>query len=131
MKHKILSRLIDGRTLERLPRTAKRLLMLSADIIMIPLALWSAFSLRLGTVTPDLTLFWWMVPLAPLLSIPIFIKLGLYHAVVRFMGTHAIYAVLKGVTLSTLLLATVVLLSGVQGVPIGELQYFILVEVAF
>ena len=117
MKHKILSRLIDGRTLERLPRTAKRLLMLSADIIMIPLALWSAFSLRLGTVTPDLTLFWWMVPLAPLLSIPIFIKLGLYHAVVRFMGTHAIYAVLKGVTLSTLLLATVVLLSGVQGVP--------------
>ena len=117
MKHKILSKLMDGRTIERLPRAAKRLLMLSADIIMIPLALWSAFSLRLGTTTPDLTLFWWMFPLAPLLSIPIFIKLGLYHAVVRFMGAHAMYAVLKGVTLSTLLLATVVLLSGVQGVP--------------
>ena len=117
MKHKILSRLIDGRALERLPRSAKRLLMLTADLIMIPLALWSAFSLRLGTFTPDLSLFWWMFPLAPLLSIPIFIKLGLYHAVVRFMGAHAMYAVLKGVTLSTLLLATVVLLSGVQGVP--------------
>ena len=117
MKHKILSRLIDGRTLERLPRSAKRLLMLTADIIIIPLALWSAFSLRLGTTTPDLSSFWWMFPLAPLLSVPIFIKLGLYHAVVRFMGAHAMYAVLKGVTLSTLLLATVVLLSGVQGVP--------------
>ena len=117
MKNKILSGLIEGRTLDRLPRSVKRLLMLSADIIMIPLALWSAFSLRLGTTTTDLTLFWWIFPLAPLLSIPIFIKLGLYHAVVRFMGAHAMYAVLKGVTLSTLLLATVVLLSGVQGVP--------------
>jgi len=33
------------------------------------------------------------------------------------MGTHAMYAVLKGVTISTLLLATVVLLSDIKGVP--------------
>ena len=103
--------------LEKLPRSAKRLLMLFADMIIMPLALWSAFSLRLGTLLPDVSLYWWMFPLAPLLSIPIFIRLGLYHAVVRFMGTHAMYAVLKGVTLSTLLLATIVLLSGVKGVP--------------
>ena len=114
--HKI-SRLNDFLALEKLPRNAKRLLMLIADLIIMPLALWSAFALRLGTLTPEIAPFWWMFPLAPIISVPIFIKLGLYHAVVRFMGTHAIYAVLKGVTIATLLLATIVLLSGVHGVP--------------
>lgn len=104
-------------SLDKLPRNAKRLLMFSADIVMIPLALWSAFCLRLGTFAPDVIAFWWMFPLAPFISIPFFVRLGLYHAVVRFMGTHAMYAILKGVTLSTLLLATIVLLSGVKGVP--------------
>ena len=117
MSNKYILYLIDNLALEKMPRNAKRLLMLVADIAIMPIALWSAFCLRLGTVTPDLSQFWWMFPLAPLLSIPLLIKLGLYHAVVRFMGTHAMYAVLKGVTLSTLLLATIVLLSGIKGVP--------------
>ena len=117
MKTNIFSELINKLALEKLPRSAKRLLMLSADIIIIPLALWSAFCLRLGSLSPDVSAFWWIFPLSPLISIPIFIKLGLYHAVVRFMGTDAMYAVLKGVTLSTLLLATIILLSGVKGVP--------------
>ncbi len=117
MINKYILSFLDYLALEKLPRNAKRLLMLVADIVIMPLALWSAFALRLGTLTPDVSNFWWMFPLAPLLSIPLFIKLGLYHAVVRFMGTHAMYAVLKGVTLSTLLLATIVLLSGVIGVP--------------
>jgi len=113
----VTTRLLKLLALEKLPRSAKRLLMLSADIIIIPLALWSAFCLRLGTFTPDISASWWMLPLAPIISIPILIRLGLYHAVVRFMGTDAMSAVLKGVTLSTLILATIVLLSGVKGVP--------------
>ena len=117
MNTNLSSKLLDKLALEKLPRSAKRLLMLSADIMIIPLALWSAFCLRLGTLSPDVSAFWWMFPTAPFISIPIFIRMGLYHAVVRFMGTHAMYSVLKGVTLSTLLLATIVLLSGVKGVP--------------
>ena len=97
--HKLI-RINNILALDKLPRNAKRFLMLFADLVIIPCALWSAFALRLGTVNPDITQFWWMFPLAPIISIPIFIKLGLYHAVVRFMGTHAIYAVLKGVTLA-------------------------------
>ena len=117
MTNNKLSTLLDSLALGKLPRTAKRLLMFSADIAIIPLALLSAFCLRLGTFSPDISAFWWMFPLAPFISIPFFVRLGLYHAVVRFMGTHAMYAILKGVTLSTLVLATIVLLSGVKGVP--------------
>jgi FlaA1/EpsC-like NDP-sugar epimerase len=112
-----IHKLFDKIQIKNLPRSIKRIILLFADFVLIPLALWSAFALRLGEPMPYIQGFWWMFLVAPLVSIPIFIKLGLYHAVVRFMGTHAMYAILKGVTLSTLLLATIVLLSGVKGVP--------------
>lgn len=101
----------------RLPRRAKRIIMLTADLIMIPLALWSAIALRLGTPFPTVSPIWWLFLAAPALSIPVFIRLGLYRAVVRFMGSQAVFAVLKGVTLSALLLATLTLLSGLKGLP--------------
>lgn len=101
----------------RLPRRAKRMIMLAADLIMIPLALWSAVALRLGNPFPTVIPYWWLFLAAPALSIPVFIRLGLYRAVVRFMGSQAVFAVLKGVTLSALLLATLTLLSGIKGVP--------------
>ncbi len=91
--------------------------MLTADMIMIPLALWSAFALRLGELTPDVSQFWWMFPLAPLISIPIFIRMGFYRAIIRFLGIDAVNTVIKGVALSAVILAAIVLLSGVKGVP--------------
>lgn len=103
--------------LSRLSRGTKRLTMVAADLLLIPFALWAAFALRLGELNPPVHDLWWLFALAPLVSIPVFVRLGLYHAVVRFMGNQAVMAVLKGVALSTLLLAVVVLFSGVKGVP--------------
>lgn len=91
--------------------------MVAADLMMIPFALWAAFALRLGELTPSVSAFWWLFVVAPLISIPVFVRLGLYHAVVRFMGNQAVMAVLKGVAVSALLLAVVVLFTGVKGVP--------------
>ena len=113
----IIYLILDKLDVKTFPRGIKRALMLVADTILIPIALWSAIALRYGDLNPPVNNYWWIFLLAPLLSIPILLRLGLYHAVVRFMGAHAMYAVLKGVTLSTLLLATIVLLSGVKGVP--------------
>ena len=114
---KVIHAFLDKIEIKNMPRSIKRIFMLVADFVLIPLALWSAFALRFGDPFPPLQNFWWIFVIVPIVSIPIFIKLGLYHAVIRFMGSHAMYAVLKGVTLSTLLLATIVLLSGVKGVP--------------
>ena len=113
----IIYLILDKLDVKTFPRGIKRALMLVADTILIPIALWSAIALRYGDLHPPVNNYWWIFLLAPLLSIPILLRLGLYHAVVRFMGAHAMYAVLKGVTLSTLLLATIVLLSGIKGVP--------------
>ena len=93
--------------LHLLSRSSKRLIMLVADMVMLPVALWTAFALRLGELQPDVAGYWWIFLAAPIFSIPIFIHIGLYRAVVRFMGMTAAFAIFKAVTISTLLLAAV------------------------
>ena len=110
--------------LHLLSRSSKRLIMLVADMLMLPVALWTAFALRLGELQPDVAAYWWIFLAAPLFSIPIFIQIGLYRAVVRFMGINAVFAIFKSVTLSTLLLATVVLMSETKGVPRSVFQIY-------
>ncbi|MCV6622694.1 MAG: polysaccharide biosynthesis protein [Cellvibrionaceae bacterium] len=87
-------------------RYVKKMIMVVADLIALPLALWSGFALRLADLWPDayLTEALWLFILTPVLGIFIFMRLGLYRAVVRFMGAQAIVAVAKGVTLLAMLL---------------------------
>ena len=87
-----------------LSRKAKQLLMLAADVVLLPLALWSAVALRLGNWSPGSTDFYWSLLLAPLVAIPVFIRMGLYRSVVRHMSEQMVVSVFKAVTLSALLL---------------------------
>ncbi|MGV6852266.1 MAG: polysaccharide biosynthesis protein, partial [bacterium] len=100
-----------------LSRWQKRLIMLSADLLMIPLALWISFALRLGTWTPPLNDGTWLLLAAPLLSIPVFAKLGLYQAVIRFLGNQALSTVVKGVTASTIGLILITAIFQLEGIP--------------
>ncbi len=82
-------------------RSYKRIIMLCADLIALPLALWSGYALRLSELWPERYLYsaWWLFLVIPAVGVFIFIRLGLYRAVVRFMGAQAIWAVVKGVML--------------------------------
>ena len=91
-----------------LPRDRKRWLMVAADLVMLPLALWSAYMLRLAEPFPAMMQAGWpLFLLAPLAGVLIFARLGLYRAVVRYMGARAIWTVSLGV----LLLAAVLLVA--------------------
>jgi FlaA1/EpsC-like NDP-sugar epimerase len=80
-----------------LPRTGKRWLMMLADAVMLPTALWSAYALRYAdTFPPAMDRVWWLFLLLPVVGIAVFAQLGLYRAVVRFMGARAIWSVLAG-----------------------------------
>lgn len=89
-----------------LPRRYKRLLQVSVDIVLIWLSLWLAFVIRLGfdtsfaAVQAHAWLFW----LAPLVSVPVFIPMGMYRAVIRYLGTDALLTIFKSVTVATLLM---------------------------
>ena len=86
-----------------LPSLLKRLIAIGADAIMMPLALWASLSLKAGA--PVFSLADWSGYIAVLaVSVPIFVRMGLYRAVIRFLGYKAVFAVAAAVLLSGVLL---------------------------
>ena len=69
-----------------LPRFWKRVIIVGFDILALAFALWVSFSLRYGSWAPPNTLEQFVViGTAPLVAIPIFVRLGLYRAVIRYL----------------------------------------------
>ena len=103
-----------------LPRNVKRLIVLSLDLLIVPFALWCSFSLRLGTFfVPEgpRADVGYLFLVAPMIAIPIFIRFGLYRAIIRYVGLVAMWTIVKAVSLYTLVFGIVILLSGIWGVP--------------
>jgi FlaA1/EpsC-like NDP-sugar epimerase len=98
-------------------RVHKQLLMMIIDSIVIQSMLLLSFSVRLGYwFWPEGNLFWVIIG-APILSIPIFMKFGLYKAIVRFLGLHALWAVVKAVSLYALLWGIIGFMTAIEGIP--------------
>ncbi|MDZ3990448.1 UDP-N-acetyl-alpha-D-glucosamine C6 dehydratase [Pseudomonas sp. Teo4] len=93
-----------------LPRRYKRALQVVIDVLLVWLALWLAFVVRLGyeEMSNPLVGHLWLFASASAVAIPIFIRFGMYRAVMRYFGTDALIAIFKAVTLSALILALVV-----------------------
>lgn len=100
-----------------LPRKIKMLIMLLCDIILLPLAFWTAIAMRLGTLNPDISNFKILFLLLVIFTIPIFVQIGLYRSVIRYMDDKIIYTILFGVSLSVLLLTAAVALGRFETVP--------------
>ncbi len=93
-----------------LPRRQKRIIQVTADVFLVWAALWMAFVVRLGVddlINPFETHTWLFV-LAPIVAIPLFIRIGLYRAVMRYFGNDALIAIIKAVSLSALILGCMV-----------------------
>lgn len=104
LAEKLRSRLV------RLPRRQKRVIQVATDVLLVWLALWLAFFVRVGDVdfVQPLGGHAWLFGIAPLIAIPFFIRFGMYRAVMRYFGNDALMAIVKAVTLSALLLSLAV-----------------------
>lgn len=96
-----------------LPRYTKRFISVFADVMFLS----GSMVLALNVTQADpVASFYQILPLF-LLSIPItllaFTKLGLYRAVIRYIGQHALGAVLAGIISNALLLAMLFQLAGI------------------
>jgi FlaA1/EpsC-like NDP-sugar epimerase len=100
-----LSRLVSE--VVHLPRQMKKAVMIIADGICLPSMLFLAISLRLGSMDHIYVLGAWPYAVALLTAFPVFIRLGLYRAIVRYVGGKAIRTVLTGVSLSTVMMFAV------------------------
>jgi FlaA1/EpsC-like NDP-sugar epimerase len=74
-----------------LSRINKQVAMLFIGAVLLVLIFRASFSIRLGYwYFPDSDLIW-VVLGAPIIAIPIFVRFGLYRAVIRHIGFKALW----------------------------------------
>jgi FlaA1/EpsC-like NDP-sugar epimerase len=93
-----------------LSRRQKRLIQVSADVVLVWVALWLAFLVRLGIddMVNPLIVHSWLFLSAPIVAIPLFVRFGMYRAVMRYFGNDALITIIKAVSLSSLILGVIV-----------------------
>lgn len=95
-----------------LPRRWKQGVLVCFDFVALSIALWASFSLRYDNwYTPNSAEQWAAIFFGPVIAIPIFIRLGLYRAVVRFLPERAIWTVLQAMLIATVAWVVMVFLS--------------------
>lgn len=102
---------------DQLPRRRKQAVAVVTDFLALPLALWSALALRLEDTSPDVSQFWPAFVVSALVCLPVFGSLGLYRHVVRHMGNQAMWAVVKGTTITAIAVASVAYMVPLKGFP--------------
>jgi FlaA1/EpsC-like NDP-sugar epimerase len=96
-------------------RTAKRSVVVALDVVMSLFAMWMAFTLRLDTLHWPEGIQWVIYALGPLLSVPIFVRFGLYRAIFRYTGLAALAATAQAVAVyGVVLLATLLWMQWMQ-----------------
>ena len=119
--------------LSEFSRNTKRALLMALDFVALPVALWAGYALRLGEWWPAgyIDKAWWLFIAAPLVAVPIFIRMGLYRAVLRYVGGRALIVIAKAVSITTLILLALLVMSQTQGVPRSVFFSFWLISMLF
>lgn len=88
-----------------LPRSQKRLIQLVMDLAIIWSSLLLSFVVRIGwdKTIANLDLYKWLFFITPVIALPIFIRLGLYRAVLRYINTEFFVTIFRAVSLSALI----------------------------
>ncbi|MGY3901501.1 polysaccharide biosynthesis protein [Aeromonas lusitana] len=99
-----------------IPRVYKRAISICADVLLLSLAFWGGYWVRLDAQIPlQSAIHWQMLALLLPITIVIFIRLGLYRAVLRYVGFKVLWTVSLGVLLSTI---SLVMLAFFMAVPL-------------
>jgi FlaA1/EpsC-like NDP-sugar epimerase len=106
-------------TLLKLPRKTKQALIFFFDLVAIVGVLFISFALRLGywfypTGDSDLLL---IIFAAPLLALPIFIRFGFYHELVRYVGFKSLWHIFQGVSVYAILWGLITFMASIDFIP--------------
>lgn len=113
-----------------LPRKFKRVIMVAIDFVLLLIAFWGAFWIRMDVSAPYTSYEHWKL-LACLIAITVFIftKMGLYRTVLRYVTAKIFVTVLLGMCISTVFLITLSYFFGVflpRAVPIIYFSFSLL-----
>jgi FlaA1/EpsC-like NDP-sugar epimerase len=118
-----------------LPRSVKKLIVIFVDLCLCIIATWLAFCLRYDQIQFVTAALLWAVFLSLIISLTIFINLGLYRSILRYSGWFATIHIIKAFSFYTIIYALVVLILRIDGLPrsIGIIQpilFFVLVGIS-
>lgn len=99
-----------------LSRSQKRLIQISADLVLICFSVALAFISRLGwdRALELMAQHLWLFFTAPLISILVFFPAGMYRPVIRFLGVQAIASIFRAITLAAFLVLLAIYWQGEQ-----------------
>jgi len=114
------------KTLLQKTRSQKRIYLLALDALLISFVIWSSLSLQANKVFIPTGKEWLVFPLAFLVSLPIFIRLGLYRAVLQYFRGKAVIAIFLATLLSVFVWAGAIsLLKIIELTPITIIVYWL------
>ncbi len=103
-------------TIIRTPRRWKRALMILMDCISLLVALWAAYALRLSDWLPAITSErLTLAVFAPLVAIPVFIRMGLYRSVIRYLPEAAVWTIIQAMMIATVSWIIIIFLMEMAG----------------
>jgi len=88
--------------LNGIPRRWKSLILVAFDAVALIGVLLLSYQLRLAGSFEPTTAQWVLIFLAPVVAQPIFLRLGLYRAVIRYLPERAIWTIVGAMMLATI-----------------------------
>lgn len=101
--------------LAMLPRVTKQIILMLSDCVLLLLSAYLAFVIRLGFVFAPGQIQLFLIVVAPILAIPIFIRFGLYRAVIRYLAERAIWPIFQATAVAALFWVALVFLMELYG----------------
>jgi len=95
-----------------LPRRQKQTIAAAADLLFVPLTFFVALALHFNDIQlPEMRQYFWLIVASPVISIPVYARIGLYRAIIRYIDHQIVMTVVKGAAISVGMLALMALFS--------------------
>jgi len=104
-----------------MPRKSKQALVLLSDLVALELSFYLAMAIRFESLWVPTSSLKLLMLLSPLMALPIFLRFGLYRAIMRYVGLQAMATIAKAVALYTALLTLMALTLTLQNMPLSVL----------
>jgi len=90
--------------------------MISLDVLALMAALWASYAIRLSVWLPEITSERLLLAaVAPVVAIPVFIRLGLYRSVIRYLPEAAIWTIIRAMLIATVSWVIIIFLMEMAG----------------
>ena len=100
-------------------RTQKQSLLLVVDFLVLDISLYLSFMLRFEELYPQkfINQDIWLFILLPIVTIPFFVILGLYRAVLKHIGQKTILSIIKSITISVIIIGFLMMMTREDSFP--------------